>query len=306
MNFFDLHCDTIVFAHRKMEGLRKNSMHISLEKGRCLNKWCQTYAVYVPDTVEANQALDYVTEYLAYFHEQMEINKDLVVKCTNGEDIEQAAQSGRFAAVLSIENGRAFGDDMSTIERYYKAGVRIASLTWNNPTLLAGGAMSNQGLTALGKVALSEMERVGMVLDVSHASERTFYEAAECYSKPFIATHSNSFAVYPHRRNLTDDQFALIRERGGLVGLNFYKGFISKYGTIDDLVGHADHFLSLGGEDILAMGSDFDGAEIEPNLDSIEKVENLANAMLRKNYPEKLVHKIFYDNAYEFFVRNVK
>ncbi len=306
MNFFDLHCDTIVFAHQKMEGLRENSMHISLEKGGSLNKWCQTYAIYVPDRVEAAQALDYVTEYLAYFHEQMELNQDLVVKCTSGEEIEQAAQSGRFAAVLSIENGRAFGDDMGNIERYYKAGVRIASLTWNNPTLLAGGAMSDQGLTDLGKAALREMERVGMVLDVSHASERTFYEAAECYSKPFIATHSNSSAVYPHRRNLTDDQFAAIKARGGLVGLNFYKGFISERGTIDDLVEHADHFLSLGGEDILAMGSDFDGAEIEPNLDSIEKVENLANAMLRKNYSETLVNRIFYDNAYDFFVRNVR
>ena len=306
MNFFDLHCDTLVFAHRKMEGLRKNSMHISLEKGKGLNKWCQTYAIYVPDQVEANQALDYVTEYLAYFHEQMEVNQDLVVKCTSAKEIEQAAESGRFAAVLSIENGRAFGDDMTNIERYYKAGVRIASLTWNNPTLLAGGAASDLGLTQLGKTALQEMERVGMVLDVSHASEKTFYEAAEWYSKPFIATHSNSAAVYPHRRNLTDDQFSVIKKRGGLVGLNFYTGFISDQGTIDDLVAHADHFLSLGGEDILAMGSDFDGAEIEPNLDSIEKVENLANAMLRKNYPEQLVNKIFYENAYEFFVRNVK
>lgn len=306
MNFFDLHCDTLVFAHRKQESLRDNTMHISLNKGKAFEKWCQTYAVYVPDSVEADQAQDYVTEYLAYFHEQMEENSDLVVKCTNAEEIERAAQSGRFAAVLSIENGRAFGDDMGNIERYYKAGVRIASLTWNNPTLLAGGAMSDQGLTALGKVALSEMERVGMVLDVSHASQRTFYEAAECYSKPFIATHSNSSAVYPHRRNLTDDQFAVIKERGGLIGLNFYTGFISGAGTIDDLVRHADHFLSLGGENILAMGSDFDGADIEPNLDSLEKVENLANAMLKKNYSETLVNKIFYENAYQFFARNIK
>lgn len=306
MNFFDLHCDTLVFAHRKQERLRENSMHISLQKGKCFDKWCQTYAIYVPDSVEANQAKEYVTEYLAYFHEQMEKNSDLVVKCTNAAEIEQAAQSGRFAAVLSIENGRAFGDDMSTVERYYNAGVRIASLTWNNATLLAGGAMTDEGLTTLGRDALSEMERVGMVLDVSHASERTFYEAAECYSKPLLATHSNSSAVYPHRRNLTDGQFAVIKERGGLVGLNFYTGFISDAGTIDDLVRHADHFLSLGGEDILAMGSDFDGAEIEPNLDSIDKVENLANAMLRKNYSETLVNKIFYDNAYQFFIRNVK
>ena len=125
-------------------------------------------------------------------------------------------------------------------------------------------------------------------------------------SRPFVASHSNAKALCGHPRNLTDDQFGVLRERGGLVGLNYFKAFLNddpERADIDDLYAHAEHFLALGGEDVLAMGSDFDGSTMPHGITGLESVEDIAETFLRHNLSEALVRKIFFENAAAFFKR---
>ena len=186
---------------------------------------------------------------------------------------------------------------------FYHLGVRMMTLTWNGENELGGGADTALGLTPFGREALKEMERLSIVADVSHASDALFYDVAEIAEKPIVASHSNARAVCPHRRNLTDRQFQILRDKGGLVGLNFCVHFLREDSNahFEDLLRHADHFWSLGGETTLCLGSDYDGTDVPPELDGIEKMQDLYELFLKHNYKESLVNSLFFDNASKFF-----
>ena len=179
----------------------------------------------------------------------------------------------------------------------------MMTLTWNGENELGGGADTALGLTPFGREALKEMERLSIVADVSHASDALFYDVAEIAEKPIVASHSNARAVCPHRRNLTDRQFQILRDKGGLVGLNFCVHFLREDSNahFEDLLRHADHFWSLGGETTLCLGSDYDGTDVPPELAGIEKMQDLYELFLKHNYKESLVNSLFFDNASKFF-----
>ena len=149
--------------------------------------------------------------------------------------------------------------------------------------------------------------RRGIILDVSHLSEAGFWDVCVQTEAPFAATHSNSRVCCDHVRNLTDLQFQEILRRGGLVGINLYSPFLRDDGApaqIDDVLRHIDHFLSLGGQDCLALGADFDGCDSTPEgLQTVADMENLAEAMLSHGYVQSIVNGLFFDNAAAFFTR---
>ena len=180
----------------------------------------------------------------------------------------------------------------------------MLTLTWNGENELGSGSDTKKGLTDFGRAAVHRMEDAGILVDVSHLNDQGFADLTRIARKPFIATHSNSRAVCDHPRNLTDEQFCTIRDMGGLVGINYYRFFIREDGItadITDLIAHIDHFLALGGEDILCCGSDFDGAEIPPYLNSIDKVANLHAALLAHGIDEEVIQKILFENVHRFF-----
>ena len=171
-------------------------------------------------------------------------------------------------------------------------------------TKSAADAASNAGLTDFGKIAVAKMEKDGIIIDISHASQALFYDVAENTNLPFVASHSNSYKITSHRRNLTDEQFSVIRNRKGLVGLNFHNEFLnnnSQNAGMTDILRHAEHFLSLGGEDILCFGSDFDGCTLPKNIKNSEDFAKIYDLFLANNYSESLIRKIFYENALNFF-----
>ena len=164
--------------------------------------------------------------------------------------------------------------------------------------------MSGGGFTPAGREAVRRMEALGMIVDVSHISDEGFYELCDFAEKPCIASHSNSRKICSHPRNLTDKMFREIARRRGLVGLNYYDKFIIDGGgstSIDDLLRHVYHFLELGGEDVLALGSDFDGADVPDYLSGAEKVLDLVWALYRSDIPNYIVTKIISQNAMRFF-----
>jgi len=158
------------------------------------------------------------------------------------------------------------------------------------------------GLSAFGRDAVALMNELDMIVDVSHLSDEGFADVAEICRKPFVASHSCSRKLCGHPRNLTDEMFVTICRAGGLVGINYSRGFLVPDGctTMYDVIRHAEHFLSLGGENVVCMGSDFDGTDMPDGISGVESIGSLYELFLKHNYSESLVRKIFWDNAHGF------
>lgn len=304
MDLFDLHCDTLTVCSGSGKELRENDLHISLSRMPAGSCWGQTFAIFVPDDLRGEAAVEFYHKNVAFFREQMAKNADRILPASTFTEIEAAFAAGKFAAILSVEGGAALGGEIDRIDELRADGVRMLTLTWNGENELGSGSDTKKGLTDFGRAAVRRMEDAGILVDVSHLNDQGFADLTRIARKPFIATHSNSRAVCDHPRNLTDEQFCTIRDMGGLVGINYYRFFIREDGTsadITDLIAHIDHFLALGGEDILCCGSDFDGAEIPPYLNSIDKVANLHAALLAHGIDEEVIQKILFENVHRFF-----
>jgi membrane dipeptidase len=299
----DLHCDTLYEGHRQGVGLENHALAISLSKRPPEMHICQAMAIFMPDELRGQAAEDYFESVRHYYERQLQQYRE-ITPIRDVATIDDALEKSPWATILTVEGGSALAGKLANIRKLYDYGVRVMTLTWNAANEIAGGCATNEGFTAFGRQAIREMENVGMVVDVSHLSDKGFAELCDLATRPFIATHSNARAVCHHRRNLTDAMFAEIRVRGGIVGLNYYNDFIVEEGastSITDLLRHVHHFLDLGGENALALGSDFDGADIPPYLDSLEKIAFLFEAMEKSGIPADVVEKIRYGNAERFF-----
>lgn len=300
----DLHCDTISKAHRRELGLVNKELHLSLDKLPEHLRLCQAMAVFIPDEFRGRDAEEYFGAVLQHYNRQVRINKQKAVFVQDLEEIDDLLERYPLACILTVEGGAALAGKLENIKKLYGFGVRMMGLTWNGENELAGGCATDKGFSAFGRQAVREMETLGMVVDVSHLSDRGFEELRGFATRPFIASHSNARAVCNHRRNLTDAMFREIAKRGGIVGLNYYHSFIVEEGesaTVDDLLRHVHHFLELGGEDVIALGSDYDGAYIPDYLNSVEKVEFLLEALEKSGISVETVDKIAYENAKRFF-----
>lgn len=293
MHVFDLHCDTLFEAVTKKKSIRKNDLHISVCKGMDFDKWTQCFAVWIPDDMEHTEAMELFKTTVTVFQNELSPMHPYY-----GEF------SGDYNAVLTVENGAILNGNLENVKLLKDNGVKILTLTWNAKNAIGGGADTNDGITEFGKNVVKELESQKIAVDVSHACERLFYDVAEISTRPFIATHSNSSKITPHRRNLTDEQFNIIKSAGGVVGINFYKAFLnSQEYKADkfDILRHTEHFLSLGGEDTVCLGTDFDGADMPCDIKGIESLPQIYEMFLKHNYSESVLEKIFYKNAYNFF-----
>ncbi len=216
-------------------------------------------------------------------------------------------KDSRVKAILAVEGGAALGGKIDGLYNLYERGVKILTLTWNAENELGFGAnCKDGGLKQFGKEVLKRMEALNMVADVSHLNQRGFFDVAENTEKAFIASHSNADIVdneFGRRRNLTNEQIAVIKDRGGLIGLNFCKDFFDVDGKTgaDALKRHIDYLLERGCENVLALGVDFDGCTVTEGVSGIESMEGVYNDLLKSGYSESLINNIFYNNAERFF-----
>lgn len=303
-SIIDLHCDTLTECEKRGVGLVNRELSLSLDRIPDTLRLCQLMAVFIPDTLRGKDAETWFDRVYGRFLMEMHLHAARAARVFDTAMIADALAEKRFAAILSVEGGAVVNGKLSNVERLYDLGVRMMTLTWNAENEICGGADTNIGFTEFGRAVVSEMERAGMAVDISHLSDKGFYELCEFAEKPFAASHSNARSICKHRRNLTDDMFKEIARRGGVVGLNYYKPFLREDGadgSIDDLLRHAHHFLELGGEDTLALGSDFDGAEVPAYISGVEKLGFLIDALERSGIPARIVDKIVYQNAERFF-----
>lgn len=303
MNLFDLHCDTLYKAVNNNLPLDDKSMQVSqiLNKD---SKRLQCYAIWIPDDYTPEKAEQ--TFYSAYQILTSECKKLNIKLIEQNESISDAFKNNKNSALFTIENSTALNSKIRNVEKFAKLGVKIITLTWNAANAVGDGAdvQNSEGITDFGKSVVREMEKCGVVVDVSHASDKLFYDVAEIVTHPFVATHSNSRSVTNHRRNLTDEQFKIIKERNGIVGINFHRDFLSDNpdsASRYDLLKHIDKFLSLGGENVICIGTDFDGCNLPYDITGSESLAEIYEMLLKHNYKESLIRKIFYENALNFF-----
>lgn len=303
MKYFDLHCDTATECFEKRLGLYRNNLQLSIERGLNFEEWVQVYAIWMNDNLRGEVAYEHFCKVYSYLLLELQKNEAVMQLCTSGREINEALEKGKRVALLAVEGSAALGGKLEHIEDLYNKGIRFTTLTWNGRSEVADGCMQESagGLTDFGKAVVSEMNRLGMIIDVSHLAEKGFWDVVSHSDQPFIATHSNSKKVCDHPRNLSDEAFKTIVERKGLVGMNFYPTFINgtTEASIKELLPHISHFLELGGENVIALGSDFDGATMPMDLPNIEKVECFYNELV-KNYGKIISDKICFKNALNF------
>lgn len=305
MNFFDLHCDTLYKVVCEDKSLIQNDCDVSLEKAKIFDKYIQCFAVWIPDDVRKSKAMELFEKC------RKKLSQEFVSFGETGSIVDNNFSEKKIQAILTVEGSAVLGGKIENIKYLKKCGVKVITLTWNGSCEVGDGcAVHNAlGLSDFGKSVVQSMDKYGIVIDVSHASEKLFYNVACNSSKPFIATHSNSFEICNHYRNLKDEQFQIIKQCGGLVGITFFDEFLGleKYHSgFDKIRAHVEHFLELGGEKTLSIGSDFDGANMIEEIKSIEKIKYLYEFFLKKNYKEKVVKDIFFDNAYNFFKNKIE
>lgn len=299
MRFFDLHCDTIGECSNNNLSLRRNCLHIDLERAKEIGEYTQVFAIWIPDEFRGNKAIQYFDKTTDYFYKELEENRDLISLYTEKEKT-------NVKAILAVEGASACGGTLKGLHHLYSRGVRIVTLTWNAKNEIGSGAFSDGGLTDFGKEFIKEAESLGIVLDVSHLNRQSFFEFADVSKKPFVASHSNADIVnnkYGKKRNLTTEQIQIIKERNGLIGLNFCRDFIEDENAqgVEAVYRQIEFFLSMGCGDVLSFGSDYDGCPVHEDLDGIQTVPDLYSSLKNKGLDESILNKIFFENAFKFF-----
>lgn len=298
----DSHCDTLgQITDRKADLKNHELSHITLDGLKSGNIGLQFFAAWVGPKTKYSPCLQRGLILIDSFFTMLDTYPDFFMKVSEFDDIQNARSSNKVGAMLTVEGGDILEGELINLRILYKLGVRAMTLTWNYRNELADGVLedcSKGGLSTFGLEVISEMNRLGMLIDVSHLSERGFYDVMEYSLKPIAATHSNAWSVYQHPRNLKDEQIREISRNKGVIGINFYPSFLAREkANSDDIIRHIEYIAALGGIDIIGFGTDFDGIEEVPeDINGPENLGIIVNKLLRLNYKEDDIKKITCNN----------
>lgn len=260
----------------------------------------QIFAIFVSNyQLKYHYALKSIDD----FYEKIIKLSDKITLAKNYKDIEFGLKDNKKIALLSLEGADAIENDLGRLRNLYRLGVRAMGLTWNNSNMVAEGISdrTGTGLTEFGEEVVMEMNKLGMMIDVSHLSEQSFWDVINISKFPIMASHSNARSICNHQRNLTDSQIKAIIKNDGMIGVTFVKDFTSiENSNIDSLLLHIDYISSFNGVNNIGLGSDFDGAEMLTGLDDLSKLYNLTNA-LYKRYSKDQVDLILGVNWLNYF-----
>lgn len=307
---FDGHCDTIleVINHKRSLGSRTLVGHLDIPRMKEGGVDVQFFAVFIEDIYKPDRSLKRTLQLIDCFYKEIEKNQDDISLVTNYNQIEEVNRAGKIAAILSIEGGEALEGDLGVLRVLYKLGVRLLTLTWNQRNQIADGigeSRTGSGLTEFGLKVIDEMNRLGMLIDVSHLSETGFWDVIKRSKAPIVASHSNCYALCPHLRNLKDEQIKALADKGGVIGITFVPNFLTqekRKTTVEDVVKHIDYLVEKVGIDYIGLGSDFDGTGSLPlGLEGVDKVPNITKGLLDRGYKEKDIKKILGENFLRVF-----
>lgn len=298
LSLFDLHCDTALRMLEESQPITDNGFAVSLKKASAFAQYIQVMALFT------DPRLSDADGWLRLKEAVRNLQSDPAVRSgTVGLTAVCPERADGISLLLGIEDARVLDHHPERVDELYDMGVRIFTPLWKGETCIGGAHDTTAGLTDFGELALRRALELGMIPDISHASEASaeeMFDLAAEYRRPIIASHSDAYAVCPVSRNLRDGQIRAIVDCGGLIGLNLYTAFLAddRPATVPDVLRHAEYFLEHGAEKALALGCDMDGAELPADLHDLSMLPNLAECFLRHNYPETLVRSIFFENAY--------
>src|SRR5229473_1462654 len=300
----DLHNDLMLDVQSGKRDIMRQSPvgHSDLPRFREGGVNVQVFALFVHPS-EADRGRQRISALLDAFDHLAASNRSALAAVTSAAEIRQLHGTGRLAVVLAVENGSALEGDPAYVDVLFRRGVRMMGLTWNNSNGLADGALESThgGLTPVGRAVLQWMQDVGMVVDVSHLSEKSFWDVLGATHGPIVATHSNAAGLTSHRRNLTGDQMRAMAERGGVVGVNFVPAFLGG-ASLAQVLEHVTYLVSLIGANGVALGSDFDGFTGRVNgLEDVSRLPALTAALLDRSYEPETIRKILGENALRVF-----
>lgn len=321
MKVLDMHCDTIgeLFA-RKEKGIGysilENDCVIDLERMKKGDYCLQNFALFT-NLSRRDRPFEYCMKLVDLFYTELEKHCDIIGIVKSYEDIEKNMKTGKMSAMLTMEEGGACQGELSFLRNFYRLGVRMLTLTWNyknelgypNHIWYENGKKYSEpdrehGLTETGLAFVTEMERLGMIIDVSHLSDAGIRDVLEHTKKPFVASHSNARSVAKNPRNLTDDMIKKISERGGIAGINYYADFLHDWeegetpiSRVQDMIQHMKHMKKIGGIQCIGLGSDFDGIDCELEIKSPDQLPLLEAAMRKAGFTEEEIEAVFYRNA---------
>ena len=315
MIIFDGHADIWTDVTRKrQQGLKDVFKNNHLSKFKSGNIKGGIFVIWVDPPYDSNPDKR-TLEIIENMSTEILSSQDVITIVKSADDFHKAMNSDKLAVIIGIEGLSSIGNNINWIDTFYMLGARHASLTWNEENQLATGVRGNpsRGLTEYGVKAVKRLEELGMIVDVSHANEKTFWDIYENTIKPFIASHSNCKALCDVPRNLTDSQLKAIAERGGLVGLNAFNDFVHldrEKQNIEHLANHIDHMVELMGIDHVAFGFDFcdylagdtmssfasDDEVCTIGLEDASKAQNMIEILKGRGYTYKDLEKISYKN----------
>lgn len=309
--YLDLHCDTLEmgFLKKKDDIFDFPEAMLDICRMKEAGMLGQFFAIFFPPKEREWMPEDesYYQALKKLFYDSLDRHRQVIAFAPDARTAQQNFRQGKQSAFLSIEDGRHVQGRLENIRRFYEDGVRLITLTWNYENCFGAPSsrersVMQKGLTDFGKEAVGYMNELGMLIDVSHLSDGGFYDVAELSKKPFAASHSNARALSPHPRNLTDDMIKRLAESGGVTGINFYGSFLQKdaqteKSTAEALVAHICYIMNVGGEDCVALGTDFDGISGEVEINSPLKMELLFEQLRKKGLSANQIEKLAYRNT---------
>ena len=298
----DLHCDTIMqlLDHPDSGDLYRNTWKIDIEKLQKAHSKVQDFALFI-NLGDTNDPYGRYEEMRNLCTTQIHLYGEHIQHVLSYQDVESVYKSGKIGALISIEEGGVLGGDLDKLKQAYQDGVRLITLTWNYPNGLGEPHCGEQHkkLTPKGIEFVEAMQDLGIIVDCSHLNDAGTEHLGDILDIPFIASHSNAREVTAHTRNLPDNLIKLIANKGGVIGLNFAQSFLgtSPVSRIEDIVKHGLYLINKGGEDVVALGSDFDGIKPNTEIKDASEMYRLYDAFKEAGLSVDQCEKLFWKNA---------
>ncbi|WP_314357514.1 membrane dipeptidase [uncultured Veillonella sp.] len=298
----DLHCDTIMqlLDHPDSGDLYRNTWKIDIEKLQKAHSKVQDFALFI-NLGETNDPYGRYEEMRNLCTTQIHLYGEHIQHVLSYQDVESVYESGKIGALMSIEEGGVLGGDLDKLKQAYQDGVRLITLTWNYPNGLGEPHCGEQHkkLTPKGIEFVEAMQDLGIIVDCSHLNDAGTEQLGDILDVPFVASHSNAREVTAHTRNLPDNLIKLIANKGGVIGLNFAQSFLgtSPVSRIEDIVKHGLYLINKGGEDVVALGTDFDGIKPNTEIKDASEMYRLYDAFKEAGLSVEQCEKLFWKNA---------
>ncbi|MFK8079225.1 MAG: dipeptidase [Granulosicoccus sp.] len=278
------------------------------------------YELPLPEALDINYAQPVALSMLGHLLWMERVSEGQFCICRSYADVRNSLQSGSIAAIMHMEGAEAIGPDLDALHSFYNMGLRSIGPVWSRPTVFGDGVPLKfpgkpdigAGLTNAGKDLIRACNDLGIMIDLSHLNEKGFDDVASITDAPMVATHSNAHAITPSPRNLTDRQLSIIRDTGGMVGLNFATIFLRPDGrrsadmTLEPVMRHLDHLIEQLGEDHVGFGSDFDGATVPMGIGDVAGLPVLVNALREHGYSTSLLNKLCCENWLHLLEKTLK